>query len=164
MIGERRCRSPEAELAGEGGAALEEHGVAGLEVPVGDLLEALEGATGGGAGVGVRPWARGSRCGAGGGGVCVHGQPIFARGLSPLDTFARAIVTGIGVEARVGGVDVRPGDLVVADFDGIVVVPQEIVEAVAEAVVTKHRLEGNARDDLLAGKSIREVWTKYGVL
>ena len=96
--------------------------------------------------------------------IAALGFPAFARGLSPLDTYARAIVTGVGVEARVGGVDVRPGDLVVADFDGIVVVPQEIVEDAAETVVTKHRLEGNARDDLLAGMSIREVWTKYGVL
>ncbi len=90
--------------------------------------------------------------------------PTFARGLSPLDTFARAIVTGIDVEARIGGVDVRPGDLVVGDVDGIVVVPQEMVADVAEAVATKHRLEGNAREDLLAGMSIREVWVKYGVL
>ncbi len=96
--------------------------------------------------------------------ITALGFPTFARGLSPLDTFARAVVTGIGVETRVGGVDVRPEDLVVGDIDGIVVVPQEIVEAVAEAVVTKYRLEGNARDDLLAGMSIREVWTKYGVL
>ncbi|MEO5634943.1 RraA family protein [Gaiella sp.] len=92
------------------------------------------------------------------------GFPTFARGLSPLDTFARAIVTGIDVEARVGGVDVRPGDLVVGDVDGIVVVPQEMVAEVTEAVVTKHRLEGNAREDLLAGMGIREVWVKYGVL
>jgi 4-hydroxy-4-methyl-2-oxoglutarate aldolase len=90
--------------------------------------------------------------------------PTFARGLSPLDTFARAVVTGVDVEARVGGVDVRPGDVVVGDRDGIVVVPQEIAADVAEAVVTKHRLEGNARTDLLAGMGIREVWTKYGVL
>jgi regulator of RNase E activity RraA len=92
------------------------------------------------------------------------GFPTFARGLSPLDTFARAVVTDIDVEARVGGVDVQPGDLVVGDVDGIVVVPQEMVADVAEAVVTKHRLEGNAREDLLAGMSIREVWIKYGVL
>ena len=92
------------------------------------------------------------------------GFPTFARGLSPLDTFARAVVTGIDVEARVGGVEVRPGDIVVGDVDGIVVVPQEMVTEVAEAVVTKHRLEGNAREDLLAGMSIREVWVKYGVL
>ncbi len=92
------------------------------------------------------------------------GFPAFARGLSPLDTFARAVVTGIDVEARVGGVDVRPGDLVVGDVDGIVVVPHEMADDVAEAVATKHRLEGNAREDLLAGMSIREVWIKYGVL
>lgn len=92
------------------------------------------------------------------------GFPTFARGLSPLDTFARAVVSDIDVEARVGGVDVRPGDLVVGDVDGIVIVPAEMISNVAEAVVTKHRLEGNARDDLLAGMSIREVWKKYGVL
>ena len=92
------------------------------------------------------------------------GFPTFARGLSPLDTFARAVVTGIDVDARVGGVDVRPGDLVVGDIDGIVVIPQEMATDVAEAVVTKHRLEGNARADLLAGMGIREVWAKYGVL
>jgi 4-hydroxy-4-methyl-2-oxoglutarate aldolase len=92
------------------------------------------------------------------------GFPAFARGLSPLDTFARATVTGIGVEAEVGGVDVAPGDLVVADMDGIVVVPRALVGPVAEAVTTKRRLEGSARDDLLAGMTIREVWLKYGVL
>ena len=96
--------------------------------------------------------------------IVALGFPTFARGLSPLDTFARAIVTGIDVEARVGGVDVAPGDLVVGDIDGIVVVPREMAADVAEAVITKHRLEGNARADLLAGMGIREVWAKYGVL
>jgi regulator of RNase E activity RraA len=96
--------------------------------------------------------------------ITALGFPTFSRGLSPLDTFARAVVTGIDVEARAGGVDVRPGDLVVGDIDGIVVVPQELVADVAKAVITKHRLEGNAREDLLAGMSIREVWKKYGVL
>jgi len=92
------------------------------------------------------------------------GFPAFARGLSPLDTYARAAVTGIDVAARVGGVDVNPGDLVVADIDGIVVIPREIAAEVVESVVTKHRLEGNARADLLAGVGIRDVWTTYGVL
>lgn len=92
------------------------------------------------------------------------GFPAFSRGLSPLDTFGRAIVKGIDVAARVGGVDVRPGDLVVGDVDGIVIVPRELVAEVAEAVATKVSLEGNARADLLAGMSIREVWGTYGVL
>jgi regulator of RNase E activity RraA len=92
------------------------------------------------------------------------GFPTFARGLSPLDTFARAVVTGIGVEARVGGVEVAPGDLVVGDRDGVVVIPRALAAEVAEVVGTKHRLEGEARSDLLAGMSLREVWKKYGVL
>jgi regulator of RNase E activity RraA len=92
------------------------------------------------------------------------GFPAFARGLSPIDTYARAAVAGIDVAVRVGGVDVNPGDLVVGDIDGIVVIPQEIAADVVESVVTKHRLEGNARADLLEGVGIREVWTKYGVL
>jgi 4-hydroxy-4-methyl-2-oxoglutarate aldolase len=92
------------------------------------------------------------------------GFPAFVRGLSPLDTFARARVEAIDVPARVGGVEVSPGDLVIGDLDGVVVVPRGIVVAVADAVVTKHRLEGNARADLLAGVGIREVWKKYGVL
>jgi regulator of RNase E activity RraA len=92
------------------------------------------------------------------------GFPTFARGLSPLDTFGRAVVTDIDVEARVGGVDISPGDLIVADVDGVVSIPKALASDVAEAVATKHRLEGNARDDLLAGLGLREVWEKYGVL
>lgn len=74
------------------------------------------------------------------------------------------MVSGIDVEARTGGVDVSPGDLVVGDIDGIVVIPQAMTADVADAVVTKHRLEWDARADLLAGMGIREVWTKYRVL
>lgn len=92
------------------------------------------------------------------------GFPTFARGLSPLDTFGRAVVTGIDVEARAGGVDVSPGDLVIGDVDGIVVIPRDLAADVADAVATKHALEGKARADLLAGMGIREVWAKYGVL
>jgi 4-hydroxy-4-methyl-2-oxoglutarate aldolase len=131
------------------------------------------------AGVRAASWGELFSCaamGRGAGGVVVDGFvrdaaaiqalgfPTFTRGLSPLDTFARATVTEIGVEARVGGVDVKPGDLVVGDIDGIVIVPQELVADVAEVVATKRRLEGDARADLLAGHGIREVWTKYGVL
>jgi regulator of RNase E activity RraA len=92
------------------------------------------------------------------------GFPAFARGLSPLDTFGRAVVRSIGVEAVAGGVEVAPGDLIVGDVDGIVAIPRALADDVAAAVATKHRLEGNARDDLLAGLGIREVWETYGVL
>ena len=91
------------------------------------------------------------------------GFPTFSRGFSPLDTLKRAIVSHHGVDAIVGGVRVRRGDIVVGDRDGIVVVPEAQVGNVAELVSAKRVLERSARDDLLAGMGIRAVWDKYQV-
>lgn len=91
------------------------------------------------------------------------GFPTFARGCSPLDTYARAVVTSHGTSATVGGVRVERGDVVVADRDGVVVVPATAAAAVAEAVASKRVLEQGAREDLLGGMGIRAVWDKYRV-
>jgi hypothetical protein len=89
--------------------------------------------------------------------------PTFARGCSPLDTLGRAVVTSYGEVAICGGVRVSRGDLIIADIDGIVTVPQDALDAVAEAVTDKRKLEAGARADLMAGMTIHEVWDKYQV-
>ena len=91
------------------------------------------------------------------------GFPTFARGCTPLDTYARAVVREHGIAADVGGVHVTPGDLVVADVDGIVIVPRPALRDAAMLVKSKRKLEEGARQDLLNGMRIRDVWTKYGV-
>jgi regulator of RNase E activity RraA len=91
------------------------------------------------------------------------GYPVFASDRSPLDTLARARVESHGEPVVCGGRTVRRGDVLVADVDGVVVVPLEVVDEVAAFIATKHRLEQGARDDLVGGASIREVWKKYGV-
>jgi regulator of RNase E activity RraA len=60
-------------------------------------------------------------------------------------------------------VHVHRGDLVVADRDGIAVVPSARLSEVAELVDAKRALEQSARDDLLAGMGIHAVWDKYQV-
>lgn len=95
--------------------------------------------------------------------ICDLGFPVFAASRSPLDTLARARVESHGDEVICGGMLVRRGDVLVADADGIVVVPFEKVDEVASFIAHKHRLEQGARDDLVAGMAIREVWKKYGV-
>jgi 4-hydroxy-4-methyl-2-oxoglutarate aldolase len=95
--------------------------------------------------------------------IAALGFPTFARGFSPYDTMARAVVASFGEQAKCGGVVVSRGDLVVADRDGAVVVPTAKVEEVAAIVGSKRRLEDGARADLLAGMNIREVWDKYQV-
>jgi 4-hydroxy-4-methyl-2-oxoglutarate aldolase len=91
------------------------------------------------------------------------GFPVFCRGFSPLDTLGRAEVATFGERATCGGVTIEPGDYVVADEDGVVIVPSDAVGEVAAAVREKIRDEGSARADLLAGAGIREVWDRYGV-
>ena len=51
------------------------------------------------------------------------GYPVWCRGTLPLDCKGRTAVTAWRQPAVVGGLQVRPGDLVVADDDGAVVVP-----------------------------------------
>lgn len=90
--------------------------------------------------------------------------PVFARAWSPLDTLGRAVVDAFNVDAICGGVPVAPGDYVVADEDGIVVVPAAVVPDVAELVTAKGRKERDAHSDLVNGASIFDVWERYGVL
>ena len=91
------------------------------------------------------------------------GFPVFSVDVSPLDTMARARVSSHGQPVIFGDVNVTKGDVVVADADGVVVVPAAEVLRVATFVGSKTRLEQGARDDLIAGMSIRAVWEKYGI-
>lgn len=92
------------------------------------------------------------------------GFPVFFRGRSPYDTRGRAVVQEFRVSAVCAGVEVDPGDYVVADDDGIVVVPQQVAPDVAEIVTAKAGLERQARDDLMSGVSLPDVWNRYQVL
>jgi regulator of RNase E activity RraA len=56
------------------------------------------------------------------------------------------------------------GNLIFADFDGIVVVPNEVEEEVLLKAQEKVQKEDLSRKELLEGKSLREVCRKYGVL
>ena len=55
--------------------------------------------------------------------IAALGYPVWCRGTLPLDCKGRTAVTAWRQPAVVGGLQVRPGDLVVADDDGAVVIP-----------------------------------------
>ncbi len=90
--------------------------------------------------------------------------PVYFSGIHPLDSMGRGIVMAYDVPVRCGDVLVKPGNLVFADFDGIVVVPQEVEEGVLVKAQEKVHKENLSRKELLEGKSLREVYMKYGVL
>ena len=91
------------------------------------------------------------------------GFPVFASSVSPYDTKGRAEVVSDDVPVTCGGVLVSPGDLLVGDDDGVIVVPAATVDDVVNAVTEKLAGEQGALSDLKSGSSVHEVWERWRV-
>ncbi|MEO5951813.1 MAG: RraA family protein [Chloroflexia bacterium] len=92
------------------------------------------------------------------------GFPVFATGMKPVDSNGRGLLTAWGKPIVCGEVEVNPGDLIVADFDGVVVVPAALIEITIERANLKVTGENNSRAELQKGAFLRDVYDKYGVL
>ncbi len=90
--------------------------------------------------------------------------PVFARGTCIYDSAHRQRVIEIDVPVEIDGVRFCSGDLVIADIDGIVVVPQEIEAQAVSAAWEKVHAENETRDAIKAGMKAQEAWDKFGVL
>jgi regulator of RNase E activity RraA len=96
--------------------------------------------------------------------IAALGYPVWCRGMLPLDCKGRAAVTAWRKPAVVGGLPVRPGDLVVADADGAVVVPAGLIEETIRQALAKASKEHRLRDALEAGSTLRAAYDQFGVL
>jgi regulator of RNase E activity RraA len=92
------------------------------------------------------------------------GFPVFARGYNPLDSKGRTDVIDHGVRINCGGVSVRTGDIVFGDHDGVVVIPQEVVDEVLVKAQHKAGGESEMKRALKEGMSVVEAYDKYGIL
>jgi len=90
--------------------------------------------------------------------------PVFARGIKPVDSKGRGLVIDYNVAVECAGVLVSPGDLVFADYDGVVVVPPKVVSEVVRLATEKIARENSSRKELMEGAYLRDVYRKYGVL
>jgi 4-hydroxy-4-methyl-2-oxoglutarate aldolase len=90
------------------------------------------------------------------------GCPVYARDVSPGTTLGRFKTVASQVPVRVGGVVVHPGDIVVGDVDGVVVVPRaKAAEVLAMAQDIDARELEQARL-IIAEKSLRKGLARYG--
>src|SRR5512135_3934039 len=96
--------------------------------------------------------------------ITALGYPVWCRGTLSLDCKGRAAVTAWRQPAVVGRLQVRPGDLVVADDDGAVVVPAELTEETIRRALAKASKEHALRDALEAGSTLRAAYDRFGVL
>jgi len=101
--------------------------------------------------------------------------PVFARGHSTLGqgTFSRPSELNVplrieprGVEAgeegeRFASTEVNPGDVILADLDGVVCVPRELVEVVLARCLKGREVDERCMEDIKAGKLIKETFKKW---
>jgi regulator of RNase E activity RraA len=92
------------------------------------------------------------------------GFPLFACGTVPYDMDGRLEVVGHGRAVEVDGVTIEPGALIVADEDGVVVVPPDVEADVLAAVADKAARETGFRAAVAAGLSPSEAYDRFGVL
>lgn len=90
--------------------------------------------------------------------------PIFARGVCVYDSRDRQRVIDLDVPVMIGGVQISPGDLVVADVDGVVVVPQAVEAEAVRAAWEKVHAENQVRDAIRGGMKATEAFERWGVL
>ncbi len=92
------------------------------------------------------------------------GFPIWARGTCLYDSKDRNRVIDIDVPVEIDGVRIVPGELVVADIDGVVIVPQQVEADVVRRAWEKVNAENTVRDAIPGGMSATAAFNKYGVL
>jgi regulator of RNase E activity RraA len=90
--------------------------------------------------------------------------PVFCTGTKPVDYRARMCVVAAQEPVLCGGVAIQPGDVVLADDDGVVAVPGDHADSVLDRATARASTESDALADLLAGTTLREVWQRYRVL
>jgi 4-hydroxy-4-methyl-2-oxoglutarate aldolase len=96
--------------------------------------------------------------------IMMLGFPVFAAGMKPVDSRGRGIVVDYNVPVECGGVVVSPGDLIVADFDGVLAIPSHAVAEAVQRATDKVSRENSTRAELSRGAYLRDVYAKYGVL
>lgn len=98
------------------------------------------------------------------GAIRAMGFPVFHDGFHPADSMGRLDVVAHNVPIQCGHVLVYPGDLVLADHDGVVVVPNAAAEEALRLAEEKVSGENLVRKALAGGMTTTEAFKKYGIL
>jgi 4-hydroxy-4-methyl-2-oxoglutarate aldolase len=91
------------------------------------------------------------------------GFPVWARAVSAQGT-SKIIAGSVNVPVVCAGASVAPGDIIVGDADGVVVVPRDSAPAVAAAVDQRLAKEATTRERLQAGELGLDIYGLRAVL
>ena len=90
--------------------------------------------------------------------------PTFVTGILCSDSLGRIEVTAVDVPIQCGGVTVKHDDLIIGDYDGVVVVPAEVADEAITRAEEKVAGEDLVRVKLAEGMPVWEAFRTYGVI
>ena len=89
--------------------------------------------------------------------------PVFSRAISAKGT-VKSTLGSVNVQVVCAGTIVNPGDVIIADDDGVVVVPADIAQAAADAAEARETNETAKRAKLAAGELGLDIYNMRGAL
>jgi 4-hydroxy-4-methyl-2-oxoglutarate aldolase len=90
------------------------------------------------------------------------GFKVFCSFFTPVDVVGRWVADRFGEPITIGNVTICSGDYVLADRDGIVIIPKSIAEKVIDKTEAVLKTESKVRKAILGGIDPQEAYLKYG--
>jgi len=90
--------------------------------------------------------------------------PVFCRFKCSASSIGRWSIRKFQVPILIGQTQINPGDFIMGDIDGVVVIPQEIAYDVLSEAEEVSIQERKMRTELSKGMRITEAYKKYGIL
>ena len=89
------------------------------------------------------------------------GFPVFCRLATPADIVERWRYNSLGNPITIGTVTIRSGDYIIADMDGAVIIPQEVIEDVVSKTEDVMATESEMRLAILDGMDPEQAYLKF---
>ncbi len=90
------------------------------------------------------------------------GFKVFCKYYTPIDVVGRWTVENTGRPIMIDGVEINTGDFLLADRDGVVIIPEPLAEMVIEKTEQVLRTENKVRIAILAGEDPQKAYLEYG--
>jgi regulator of RNase E activity RraA len=96
--------------------------------------------------------------------ILTLGYPTFCFGSYRQDSAPRYKVHDFRIPIEIGGVSIRPGDILFGDIDGVVVIPAEVETQIFTLALEKARGERTVRKALEDGTSAVAAFRQHGIM